>query len=117
MSIILSLIEAFASWEVVAIIAIICLRKPIALLMERLVSGQSGRAKIGPIEFELGKLAEDGREAIDRLNRIHLIVAESRLLELEITKTHFSHSFSDKQNKKLAEIIKNLEKNMKESRA
>ncbi len=106
------LIEALVSWEVVAIIAIFCLRKPITLLMERLVSGQSGRAKIGPIEFELGKLAEDGRQAIDHLNRIHLIVAESRLLELEITQSHFSHSFSEEQNQKLSELIEDLKENV-----
>lgn len=106
------LIEALSSWETVAIVAILSLRKPITLLMERLVSGQSGRAKIGPIEFELGKLAEDGRQAIEHLNRIHLIVAESRLLELEITRSHFSHSFSDEQNKKLSELIEELRENV-----
>ncbi|WP_375172009.1 hypothetical protein [Marinobacter sp.] len=108
-------IELLASWQMVAIVAIISLRKPITLFMERLISGESGRAKIGPIEFELGELAKDGKEAIDKLNQVHMVIAESRLLELEVTQQNFSHSFTNEQSEKLSEIIRVLKRNISDA--
>lgn len=110
----IELAKLLLTWPVVAIIAIILLRKPIILMVNRLISGESGKAKIGPIEVELGKLAEDGRKAVNSLNEINYIIAKSRLLELEITKSHVSQSFSDEQQLQLTKIIGELKEKIDE---
>lgn len=79
------IIQIILSWPTVAIVAIIMLRKPLTQLIDRLIHSDSGKAKIGPVEIELGKLAEQGQQAVDKLNRINFLMAESRLLELQIT--------------------------------
>lgn len=85
MNIAKEILQLILSWPTVAIISIIVLKKPLTRLVERLIHSDSGKAKIGPVEIELGKLAEQGQQAVDKLNRINFLMAESRLLELQIT--------------------------------
>ena len=80
------IIQIFVSWPSVAILALLLLLRPIRQLIERLIQSDSGEAKVGPVEIKLGKLAEEGEQVIGELNRISYIMAESRRLELEITK-------------------------------
>jgi hypothetical protein len=49
------------------------------------------------VKIELGRLAQEGKVAVDSLNRLNLLMAESRLLELEITETNFCPVFSGEQ--------------------
>lgn len=78
-------LQLVISWPSVAIIALLVFRTPIKKLVERFINSDSGKAKVGPIEIELGKIAEQGQKAVNDLNRINYIMAESRRLELEIT--------------------------------
>ncbi len=86
------------------------LRNPIKILIERLIKSESGKAKIGPVEIELGKLAEEGQQAVANLNRINLLMAESRLLELEITEGNFGPVFSKEQRERMKKHIDELRK-------
>lgn len=104
----IEVIKAILSWPMVCIIVIIILHKPIRKLIERLISSQEGEAKVGPIVIKLGKLAEDGREAVDTLKSINTVMAESRLLELEITDGMFGDIFSDKQQTQMKKHIEEL---------
>ncbi len=76
------IIKILISWPTAVIVAVLVLRNPIKMLVERLIKSESGKAKIGPVEIELGKLAEEGKQAVQSLNRINYLMAESRLLEL-----------------------------------
>lgn len=67
------------------LILISVFRRPILYVVERFISSEGGKAELGPIKIELGKLAQEGQQAVHNLNRINLVMAESRLLELEIT--------------------------------
>jgi len=78
-------LQLVISWPSVAIIALLVFRTPINNLVKRLINSDSGKAKVRPIEIELGKIAEQGQKAVNDLNRINYIMAESRRLELEIT--------------------------------
>jgi hypothetical protein len=84
------IMQILISWPAAAIVSVLVLRIPIRMLVERLIKSESGKAKVGPVEIELGKLAEEGHQVIDDLNRISYIMAESRRLELEITNGVFS---------------------------
>lgn len=93
------------SWPVVELVIVLVLRKPLLGLLERFSNSSGSKAEMGPLKIELGKLAEEGKDAVGRLNRTTELMAESRLLELEITGM-FGSIFSDEQQ---AALIKQIE--------
>ncbi|EPT9254033.1 hypothetical protein ACVTNV_002392 [Vibrio alginolyticus] len=103
-----NILEIISSWPVAVIISVLLLRRPIIKLIDRLIDSESGKAKVGPIEVELGKLAKEGQQAVSKLNRINYLMAESRLLELEITKGNFGPVFSSEQRKMMQKHIDEL---------
>lgn len=110
------LLQIILSWPTVVIISIFVLRNPIKNIVNRLIKSDSGKAKIGPIEIELGKLAENGKEAVNNINKINHIMAESRILELEITQDKFGTTLPKEQQDKMGNHILELKKltNIKE---
>lgn len=111
---ILKILPYIFSWPIASVLIALFLRKPIMKIVDRFVSGQSGKARIGPIEVELGLLADDGRKAVQQLNDINHIVAKSRLLELEITMGTLSSAFSITQQEQLNKIIIELREKLKD---
>ena len=104
------ILQIVVSWPFATVIAVLVMRRPLHKLVDRLINSESGKAKIGPVEVELGKLAEQGQQAVSQLNRISYIMAESRLLELEITEGNFGPIFSDEQRDKMKHHIDELRK-------
>jgi hypothetical protein len=104
------ILQILISWPTAAIVAVLVLRRPIGSLVERLIRSDSGKAKVGPIEIELGKLAQEGHQAVDNLNRLNYLMAESRLLELEITEGNFGPVFSSEQRERMKNHIEELKK-------
>jgi hypothetical protein len=96
------------SWPVVALLAVVIFRKPLLLLFERFASAAGSKAEVGPLKIELGKLAEEGKDAVSRLNRTTELMAESRLLELEITSQMFGQIFSAEQQTRMRRQIEEL---------
>ena len=70
------------------------------------------RAKIGPVEIEreLGNLAKEGKQAVEIMNQLNVLMAESRILELEITDSMFGSMFSSAQRQRMQEQIEQLGK-------
>jgi hypothetical protein len=83
-------------------------RQPLLRLFERFTTSDNAKAAIGPVKIELGKLAEQGRMAVGTLNRLNLVMAESRLLELEITEANFGPVFSSEQRTRMKAHIAEL---------
>ncbi|MDR6609069.1 hypothetical protein [Pseudomonas synxantha] len=96
------------SWPVVGLVIVLVFRKPLLGLLERFSNSSGSKAEIGPLKIELGKLAEEGKDAVGRLNRTTELMAESRLLELEITSGMFGSIFSDEQQATLKKQIEEL---------
>jgi hypothetical protein len=96
------------SWPVVGLVIALLFRRPILAVLERFTASDQGRAEIGPVKIELGKLAREGKVAVDRLNRLNLLMAESRLLELEITEANFGPIFSEEQRARMKQHIDEL---------
>jgi hypothetical protein len=96
------------SWPVVAVVVVVVFRHQVRAIFERFVDSSGGKAVIGPLRIELGKLAEEGKTAVGRVNRVTEVMAESRLLELEITQQEFSTRFSDDQRRRLQQQIEEL---------
>jgi hypothetical protein len=109
------ILQIVLSWPVAAIVCVLFLRSPITKLVDRLINSESGWAKVGPIEVELGKLAKEGQQAVSKLNRINYLMAESRLLELEITEGNFGAVFSNEQRERMKVQINELKKLTSES--
>ncbi|MBX9936089.1 MAG: hypothetical protein K2Y10_05805 [Burkholderiaceae bacterium] len=96
------------SWPVVSLVIVLIFRRPLLDLIDRFSNSSGSKAEIGPLKIELGKLAEEGKDAVGRLNRTTELMAESRLLELEITSGMFGSIFSDEQRDRLERQIEEL---------
>jgi hypothetical protein len=64
------------SWPVASLVIALIFRKPLLRLFDRFTSSDEGKAEIGPIKIELGKLAREGQDAINNLNRLNILMAE-----------------------------------------
>jgi hypothetical protein len=100
------------SWPVMILLALVIFRKPLRKLIDQLTGTDIKRAKVGPIEIEreLGNLAKEGKQAVETMNRLNILMAESRLLELEITDSMFGSIFSPAQRQRMKEQIDELRK-------
>lgn len=96
------------SWPVIALVFVLIFRAKLNKLFESFLNSSGSKAEIGPLRIELGKLAEDGKDAVSRLNRTTELMAESRLLELEITSQMFGSVFSTEQRSKMQRQIDEL---------
>ncbi len=96
------------SWPVMAFVVVLIFRKPILALLSRFGSGSGSEAELGPLKIKLGALAKEGESAVSRLNRIIELMAESRLLELEITSGTFGPMFTEEQRHRMAAQIEEL---------
>lgn len=108
MSAIKEIISALISWPMAVIVTVIVLRHPLTKLIHRLIHSDTGKAKFGPIEIELGQMAERGKQVVSDLNRLSTLMAETRLLELEITDSNFGPRFSRDQQERMKKQIEEL---------
>ncbi|MBK6431060.1 hypothetical protein [Candidatus Amarolinea dominans] len=100
------------SLPVMILLALVIFRKPLRKLIDQFAGTDVKRAKIGPVEIEreLGNLAKEGKQAVETMNRLNVLMAESRLLELEITEGMFGSVFSPSQRQQMKEQINELRK-------
>lgn len=102
------ILQVVFSWPVAAFFMVLMLRQPIIKLVDRLVNSESGKVKVGPFEAELGKLAQEGQQAVSKLNEINNLMAESRLLGLEFTEANLAPRFSQEQRERMLNHIAKL---------
>jgi short subunit fatty acids transporter len=100
------------SWPVIGLLAIILFRKPLLQILLQFTSSDVRKAKVGPVEIEreFKKLTEQGQQAVKNLNRINELMAESRLLELEITESMFGRVFTADQQERMRAQIQEFRK-------
>lgn len=96
------------SWPIVVLVLALVFKTPLMKLLERLSTSEVSRAKLGPVELELTRIAEKGQAAVDTLDRVNAVMAESRLLELEITEGMFSTVFTEEQRQRMRDHIGKL---------
>lgn len=108
------LMQVFFSWQTVSLAVLIILRAPIMSVVERLIKSDQAKAKLGPVEIELGKLAEKGQEAVHGMNRLNELMVEPRLLEPEITQSMFSPFFVEEQKQRMEPHIQEFRQLVKE---
>jgi len=96
------------SWPVAALVIALLFRRPLLRLLDRFTTSDQAKAEFGPVKIELGKLVEQGQIAVGTLNRLNLLMAESRLLELEITEANFGRVFSAEQRARMKAHIDEL---------
>ncbi|MDL0430755.1 hypothetical protein QPM17_06455 [Marinobacter sp. TBZ242] len=100
--------ELVLSWPVVALVFIVVFHQPLLKVLDRFGNGSDSEAEIGPIKIRLGKIADEGESAVNQLNRINHVMAESRLLELEITSGAFRQMFTPEQQERMEKQINEL---------
>jgi hypothetical protein len=100
------------SWPTLLVIALFAFRRPLRELIRQFTAGELRKARIGPLELEreLGELAVQGRQAVGDVRRLSELMAESRLLELEITEGMFGNILSPEQRARMLDHIEELRK-------
>ena len=95
------------SWPAAVLIVALVLRGQIEKLVDAFVKGDGGSLEFGSLKMELGKVVEDGQDAVDRLRRINETTAQSRVLELEIMMSSAASIFLDSaQKERIEDLIK-----------
>jgi len=89
------------------LMTIIIFRKSLLKLIEQFASGDVNKIKLGSFELErqLTKLTDQGQQAVSNLNRLNELMAESRLLELEITQNMFGQRLTKEQRDRMEKQI------------
>lgn len=100
------------SWPMVVIFSLFVFRKPLFDLIKQFTGSEVKKAKIGPVEIEreLGELAEKGKQAVENISQLNQLMAESRLLELEITAGMFGTVLSAEQRQRMQKHMDELRK-------
>lgn len=96
------------SWPIMALVIVLAFRKKLNRLFERFPGAHESKAEIGPLKLELGKLACEGQEAIGTVSRLSVLMAETRLLELEITEGKFGELFTKDRQSRMKKHIDEL---------
>ena len=97
------------SWPVVVLLIALIFRKRLLSLFDRLVGSDEGsKIEFASVKIELGRLAREGKDAVNNLSRLTVLMAESRLLELEITEGTFGTVFSNEQRNQMNQHIEEL---------
>jgi len=99
------------SWPVVVLLIALIFRKRLLSLFDRLVGSDEGsKIEFASVKIELGRLAREGKDAVNNLSRLTVLMAESRLLELEITEGTFGTVFSNEQRNQMNQHIEELQR-------
>jgi len=96
------------SWPVVGLMVLIMFRQSLRRLLDRWLEGEGASAEFGPIKIALGTLVHDGQNAVSSLNRLNSLMAESRLLELEVTERKFGGALSEQERSRMNRHIEEL---------
>jgi len=97
------------SWPVVILVIALIFRKRLLSAFDRFIGSDEGsKIEVASVKIELGRLAREGKDAVSNLGRLTVLMAESRLLELEITAGTFGAVFSDEQRKIMNQQIEEL---------
>jgi len=67
------------SWPVVVLLIALIFRKRLLSLFDRLVGSDEGsKIEFASVKIELGRLAREGKDAVNNLSRLTVLMAESR---------------------------------------
>lgn len=94
------------SWPVVILVIALIFRTRLLSLFDRFIGSDEGsKIEVASVKIELGRLAREGKDAVNNLGRLTVLMAESRLLELEITAGTFGAVFSNEQRQQMEKIM------------
>ena len=91
-----------------ALVFLVMFHRPILKILDRFGSGDDSEAEIAPVRIRLGRIADEGENAVKKLNKINHVMAESRLLELEILSETFGQVFTTEQQQRMVNQINEL---------
>ena len=105
---IIELLKVFVSWPVAAIVIIFFLKDYVQKFLDRLLDSKNGELEIGTVKAKLGELVENGRNVIDDLGELQILLAETRLIELKFAERNMGHGFKPEEIEKLKSQISKL---------
>lgn len=82
----IKILELLISWPVAAIIIVVLLKRYVYKFLDRIIDSENSELEIGPIKAKLGELVDKGSHTIDDLEKLQILMAETRLTELKFHK-------------------------------
>jgi len=89
-------------------VLLLVFRHHLATLLGRFAGTAGSKAELGPLKLEFGQIVADSKEVVGNVNKLTELMAQSRLLELEITAENFSAFFTEEQHKRMHQHIEHL---------
>jgi len=96
------------SWPIVVLVLSLVFRRHLVTLLGRFAGAAGSKAELGPLKLEFGQIVADSKEAVGNVNKLTELMAQSRLLELEITAENFSAVFTVEQRNRMQQHIEHL---------
>ena len=102
------------SWPVAIILLSVMFRELIRKLANRFIESSDAKAEFGPLKVQLGSIAKESQDVLERLNQFLELSARHKLFANEVLTSQLAHRFSAEQiqqmNEQADEIKALLEK-------
>ena len=102
------------SWPVAIIFLSVMFRELIRKLANRFIESSDAKAEFGPLKVQLGSIAKESQDVLERLNQFLELSARHKLFANEVLTSQLAHRFSAEQiqqmNEQADEIKALLEK-------
>lgn len=82
----IKILELLMSWPAAAVIIVVLLKQYVYKFLDRIIESKNSEVEIGSIKVKLGELVDKGSHTIDDLEKLQILMAETRLTELKFHK-------------------------------
>ena len=96
------------SWPVAIVILAFVFQDLIRKLTNRLIDSSDASAEFGPLKVQLGSIAKESQNVLERLNEFLEQAARHRLFANEILMTQLGHRFTAEQIQQMNEHVSEI---------
>ena len=82
------------SWPVAIFILAALFRDLIRKLANRLIASSDAKAEFGPLKVQLGSIAKDSQDVLERLNKLLELSARHKIFTNEVLTGQLAHRFT-----------------------
>jgi hypothetical protein len=91
------------SWPVAIVLLALVFQDLIRKLANRLIDSSDAKAEFGPLKVQLGSIAKDSQDVLERLNQFLELSARHRLFTNEVLTGQLAHRFTPEQIQQMNE--------------
>ena len=91
------------SWPVAILVLAVLFRDLIRKLANRLIESSDAKAEFGPLKVQLGSIAKDSQDVLERLNQFLELSARHKIFANEVLTSQLAHRFTPDQIQQMNE--------------